>query len=97
MYLEDNIAHSFQFFANLGFFQREITSTNRIENEQRTLSITTLMMFEFDFSTKKDIEAQFTAQKEPEEKREDNTSQCKQHRHSKDQHIQTRLEHVSKR
>lgn len=46
VYLEDNIAHSFQFFANLGFFQREITSTNRIENEQRTLSITTLMMFE---------------------------------------------------
>lgn len=46
VYLEDNIAHSFQLFANLGSFQREITSTNRIENEQRTLSITTLMMFE---------------------------------------------------
>lgn len=98
VYLEDNIAHSFQLFANLGSYQREITSTNRIENEQRTLSITTLMMFEnIYFSTKKDIEAQFTAQKEPEEKREDNTSQRKQHRHSKDQHIQTRLEHVSQR
>lgn len=46
VYLEDNIAHSFQLFANFGSFQREITSTNRIENEQRTLSITTLMMFE---------------------------------------------------
>lgn len=56
------------------------------------------MMFEnIYFSTKKDIEAQFTAQKEPEEKREDNTSQRKQHRHSKDQYIQTRLEHVSQR
>lgn len=85
-------------FISIGSFQREITSTNRIENEQRTLSITKLMMFEnIYFSTKKDIEAQFTAQKEPEEKREDNTSQRKQHRHSKDQHIQTRLEHVSQR
>lgn len=46
VYLEDNIAHSFQLFANLGSFQREITSTNRIKNEQRTLPITTLMMFE---------------------------------------------------
>lgn len=46
VYLEDNIAHSFQLFANLGSYQREITSTNRIENEQKTLPITTLMMFE---------------------------------------------------
>lgn len=46
VYLDDNIAHSFQLFANLGSYQREITSTNRIENEQKTLPITTLMMFE---------------------------------------------------
>lgn len=46
VYLEDDIAHSFQLFANLGSYQREITSTNRIENEQKTLPITTLMMFE---------------------------------------------------
>lgn len=32
VYLEDNIAHSFQLFANFGSFQREITSTNRKEN-----------------------------------------------------------------
>lgn len=46
VYLEDNIAHSFKLFANLDSYQREITSTNRIENEQKTLPITTLMMFE---------------------------------------------------
>lgn len=51
----------------------------------------------FYFSTKKDIEAQFKAQKEPKENWEDYTNQCKQHRHSKDQYIQTRLEHVSQR
>lgn len=33
-------------FISIGSFQREITSNNRIENEQRTLPITTLMMFE---------------------------------------------------
>lgn len=33
-------------FISIGSFQREITSTNRIENGQRTLPITTLMMFE---------------------------------------------------
>lgn len=47
--LGDNNVHSSNLFANFGSFQREITSTNRIENKQLKLQMATMISMNYDF------------------------------------------------